>query len=743
MPILGPDGRPITAAAPPTRAMMTKELGAGGVSVIAGVLNDDEHVRALQGLDGVRVFDKMRRIDGEVAAVLASLQLPILAADMVVDRPEDEEIASKVTDEHIDFVRRNLTQRTDFQTTMRHVLSSMWAGYAWFEKTYVVDEGKLWLSKLAPRMATTLWRWQVDETGDLVGIVQRVHKGAALVDIEIPRAKLALFSFGREANDWGGISALRSCYRNFLINDAVYKLDAIRIERFAVGVPVFSVPAEHTDDQIDLAKEMGKHWRGAEQSYVVLVGDMGFEIASMSGSEAIDVLSTIKHHNEQIAKSVLAQFINLGTTDSGSRSLGESMMEFFYDAVEGHAKSFAGQINTEVVWPLLDLNFAGQPRPEVRFENIGSVALPALADGLAKLQGFITKDEDTESFLRRRYGLPPKSTTPPEVVETEEEPDPENQIPPVVPGPEEPVMSSHGHVRLKATGFWRELTTAEGFVSLRQIDARLDDGRDAIVSALIDLREEIAEDLVGEIRRAWKDGPAGFTEVSVPERTVQRAASAVLPELEELYDFGRQEVRRELGRQAKAKGRELTSKRGNVRTSTILRRQAVTLRDEGLTADEISELMAYRAGKLATRLSAKTMEAALAIAAGRWRTQGGNEPTGEDLNDIMEAVFSSVEREAQLVANMSASEALNLGRDFEAQRLKEQIDVAIYSSVLDDNSCNACRAADGEEAQVGSEDYYDLTPPLNSSRLGPCEGGNACRCIWVYVLLGRDQRDLT
>ena len=82
MPILGPDGRPITAAAPPTRAMMTKELGAGGVSVIAGVLNDDEHVRALQGLDGVRVFDKMRRIDGEVAAVLASLQLPILAADI-------------------------------------------------------------------------------------------------------------------------------------------------------------------------------------------------------------------------------------------------------------------------------------------------------------------------------------------------------------------------------------------------------------------------------------------------------------------------------------------------------------------------------------------------------------------------------------------------------------------------------------------------------------------------------------
>src|SRR3990167_6429095 len=100
------------------------------------------------------------------------------------------------------------------------------------------------------------------------------------------------------------------------------------------------------------------------------------------------------------------QFINLGTSDSGSRALGESMMGFFYDAIEGHAKSIADQFNREVLWPTMDLNFPDQPRPTLRFEDIGAVSLAQLADGLQKLQLLISPDLETENFVRRRFGLP-------------------------------------------------------------------------------------------------------------------------------------------------------------------------------------------------------------------------------------------------------------------------------------------------------------------------------------------------
>ena len=751
--VLGPDGRrinvrsPVQAAdiPPARRGDLVREIGSGGPAFLAGlIVDDEEHNKKLQGVDGVRIFDKMRRTDAQVAGVLAGLQLPIMSSEAVIERPEDNQReAERVTDEHLDFARYNLFERIDFSEALQHSLSSFWAGYSWFEKVYAVEDRALVIDRLAPRLAVTLWRWQADEHGALTGVTQRARVGSGrnLVEVQIPRNKIAIFTVGKEAGDPGGKSLLRAAYRAYSIKDVLYKLEAIRFERYAIGVPVVTLPDQYTDDQMDMAKQIAANWRGAEQSFVVLVGDMKVELVQ-TGSGALDIQPAIRHHNEEIAKSALMQFINLGTTDTGSRALGESMMEFFYDAVEGHAKTLASQWNREVLWPLMDLNFSDRPRPTLRFEDLGAVSLSQLSAGLSMLKEHISPSPETENFLRRRYGMPVR-------IEKEEVPEDEPEDQSTPEGMAEAKLHAHKEINLSSGAFWRERTDAEKFVRLRQIDARLEDGKDAIVAELLKLREDIANDLSSQIQRQWSAGPRGLAAVQIGVQLLARAAMAVTPEMESIYQFGRTQVHDELERQAASKGRQLSHKPGNVRQRTILTGQVrrlasealdrhlledLQLRDEGLTPGEVKELARFRAGELVTRLMRKTQDAALAIAAGRWRTQGNAPPSGEALEEIMEAVFDSVERESQLVANQTASEMLNLGRDFESQRLKDQIELAQYSAILDSNGCENCSSADGEETELGSEEYYDLTPPLNSSRLGACEGGGACRCLWVYIL---------
>lgn len=51
---------------------------------------------------------------------------------------------------------------------------------------------------------------------------------------------------------------------------------------------------------------------------------------------------------------------------------------------------------------------------------------------------------------------------------------------------------------------------------------------------------------------------------------------------------------------------------------------------------------------------------------------------------------------------------------------------ALRSSMLDKNSCEPCDRLNGTVVQVGSGEFYDLSPP------SMCLGSGRCRCQWVF-----------
>lgn len=87
------------------------------------------------------------------------------------------------------------------------------------------------------------------------------------------------------------------------------------------------------------------------------------------------------------------------------------------------------------------------------------------------------------------------------------------------------------------------------------------------------------------------------------------------------------------------------------------------------------------------------------------------------------------------MANKATSTAFNAGRDIVMAEVADRAaaqgisanSIAERTSVLDSNTCDECEKLNGVQAVYGTQKYYDLSPP------NKCEGGDRCRCIWVFI----------
>ncbi|HEY5472900.1 MAG TPA: hypothetical protein VIK32_06885, partial [Candidatus Limnocylindrales bacterium] len=70
---------------------------------------------------------------------------------------------------------------------------------------------------------------------------------------------------------------------------------------------------------------------------------------------------------------------------------------------------------------------------------------------------------------------------------------------------------------------------------------------------------------------------------------------------------------------------------------------------------------------------------------------------------------------------------VSLGRADEARARQDEIEDAVYSAILDGNTCDECEAMDGTQTT-------DLGEAEGWTPNGACQGGDCCRCVTVYQL---------
>lgn len=124
--------------------------------------------------------------------------------------------------------------------------------------------------------------------------------------------------------------------------------------------------------------------------------------------------TSIAHHDRQIAKSILAQFLELGAGEGGSYALSEDQSSLFLLSLTTIAESIREIVNKNLIKELVDLNFSldeNETYPQLKYGKIGTIKYKELADTLSTLisSGALSPDEDLEDHIRSLFDLPKKS----------------------------------------------------------------------------------------------------------------------------------------------------------------------------------------------------------------------------------------------------------------------------------------------------------------------------------------------
>ena len=365
----------------------------------------------------VRVYEQMRRQDAQVTSVLRAVTLPIRRTPWRIDpngaRPEVTQLVAKdlglpIKGGEGDFVRTRSRNRFSFSEHLQHALLMLQYGHMFFEQLYEVgDDGLFHLKKLSPRMPRTISNIKVARDGGLESIEQYGFSVDSQ-QVEIPVDRLVAYVNDREGGDWTGNSLLRPAYKHWLIKDRLLRVQAETIERNGMGVPVYEAGPNDDQTQMNEGAKLAKSYRAGRHSGAATPHGAKLRLATPEGNLP-DSGPAIRYHDEQIGRSVLAHFLNLGPgSQTGSRALGSTLNDFFVLSLQTEGEQVADVFNQHVIEDLVDANFGtDEPAPKLVFDEIGS-RKDAVASALKLLVDaeIIRPDHTLEEAVRQDYGLP-------------------------------------------------------------------------------------------------------------------------------------------------------------------------------------------------------------------------------------------------------------------------------------------------------------------------------------------------
>jgi hypothetical protein len=395
-------------------AQLVKEAGASGTKNFSGYL-EEEYNKQLQGSQKFETYDKMRKSDGQVAATLLAMTLPIRTTKWYIDPAKNEEGEIEPEDEEIaEFVRKAIFDKMEmtWDEFLEQALTCLDFGFSLFEKVYYSDGEHILIRKLAQRLATSIDRWQtLDGKPGVTQILPSsvLRDGQTLNMISIPASKLVVFTYKKEGTNYEGTSICRPMWKHWWLKDTYYKYEACKHEKQSMGMPIVYAPEGASDEDKSDIISILKNYRVSEESFMFLPSlNWKVEFMDVKSSGNSNLQESIKHHNAMISLSVLAQFLNIVESQMGSRALSEDQSDLFLLTLGGVAGIIRDNVNRYVIQELVALNFNTDRFPKLCFDPLGSVDVTALVSNLVQLSGagMVKADDNLEKFIRQKMDLP-------------------------------------------------------------------------------------------------------------------------------------------------------------------------------------------------------------------------------------------------------------------------------------------------------------------------------------------------
>jgi hypothetical protein len=379
-----------------------RELGNTGQTNY-GYISRPDYNPELWGKQGLHIYDKMRKNDGQVRATLRLVKTPVLAARWYVEPASDSAMDRKIALHINDNLFKWMT--TSWMAFLTEALLMLDYGHYIFEKVWAMRDGKVVWRKFAPRHPLDVYEWKFDAHGGPAGVYLYPEYGAeqgdpTFIDIE----KLALFSFEMEAGNVEGVSVLRSAYKHWYYKENMYKIDAIQKERHGIGVPIIVLPPGFTDQDKALAQEIGRNLRTNEAAHVVVPPGWTIEFLKLEGN-VVSAIESAEHHDLLISRNILGQFLNnpAGTSQ-------EEQQQLFLKATRYIADIVRDVINKYCIPQIVHWNWPGVDEyPELRARRIGdTIDWRTMSFAIRNLvgSGIIIPDDTLELWFRDELDLP-------------------------------------------------------------------------------------------------------------------------------------------------------------------------------------------------------------------------------------------------------------------------------------------------------------------------------------------------
>ncbi len=240
------------------------------------------------------------------------------------------------------------------------------------------------------------------------------------VNVVLPAQKIDYYVREQEGADYFGFSILRRAYQAWYFKTRLYAIDGIALERNAMGVPVITLGQGASKENREYASKFVQAYSAHENTGLVIPETWKFGIEGTKG-RLRDPKTSIQHYSNQILKSMMAGFLDLGNTQTGSRSLAGDLIGLFKVGLNEQARNIANTMNNSVIRRLVDYNYGDSrrrvPYPKLVVSNIVAVDFLDVADKIKNLaqwqSDIIQPDDELENLVRKELGLSLKAQTRP------------------------------------------------------------------------------------------------------------------------------------------------------------------------------------------------------------------------------------------------------------------------------------------------------------------------------------------
>jgi len=648
---------------------------------------------------------QMRKNDGTARALYSILTEPIKGCPWDYKPGDDSPEAKK----QAEMVKEWLTKppyeggmSTPFDLVIADMLRAVLEGFRLFEKVRTISpDGYFVYSKIARRENTTVILKE-DPRGGFDGATQYAYINGEFKKVTIAKEDCFLYTFGKEFDNLYGESAFLAGYYHY---DKKHRLYYGAHQAVQYGaIPPKTVEGKENGTQEDLDNTVAAVDELGFNSTVGIPN--GYKVTPYEASKGrIDPQPLIDHHNAEMARSILAQFMMLGTgeSSSGSWALSKDQSDMFVLALEGVIRSLEQHITIFLTAELHEYNFENPIYGKFEFGKLTDSKITLLKEMVLKI--FDKRPEVIPDYMITE--TLEKIATQLEIeVPKDAEPVPTK---PVAGDPQNPVVnqSRQGkHFLANGASWRRELTPAEGKVNLVALSKKMDTLEGQFKTAVKPVFDKLRADTNKRLEKLLdaKD----FTAISAFKLNFGSEYTSVISgQMLEAYTYAKVGAADELGVGAPAT--KATSK-------SLIKQTSQSIADKQLSDLEFAIKNIVTEAQRKNQLDKTELS------------------VGDVLSSVAGTITGFYTSKIEPTSTIAVSKGVNMGRDDVFTAYKNKITLYQYSAILDNVTCPVCEDLDGtvvDEAEYRSTQWM---PPIHSG----------CRCIWVAILQDEeDQPDIT